>query len=75
MPGFTLAVKLPYAGMFGIKRGGRVVIEAKVDLLISNWAEASSLIVLLAVDVRAVVERLVPPPYRPSSLLILKVSP
>ena len=52
-----------------------MVIEAKVDLLISNRAEASSLIVLLAVDVRAVVERLVPPPYRPSSLLILKVRP
>ena len=73
--GFTLAVKSLYAGMFSIKRGGRTVIEAKVDLLISNRAEASSLIVLLAVDVSAVVERLVPPPHRPSSLLILKVRP
>ena len=52
-----------------------MVIEAKVDLLISNRAEASSLVVLLAVDVSAVVESLVPPPYRPSSLLILKVRP
>ena len=48
------------------------MIEAKVDLLISNRAEASCLIVLLAVDVRAVVERLVPPPYWPSPFLILK---
>ena len=47
-------------------------IKMKVYSLISVRAQSRRLVVLLAVDVGAVVERLVPPPNWPSPFLILK---
>ena len=48
-------------------------IKMKVYSLISVRTRSRCLVVLLAVDVCAVVERLVPPPHWPSSFLILEV--
>ena len=48
-------------------------IKMKVYSLISVRTQSRCLVVLLAVDVCAVVERLVPPPHWPSSFLILEV--
>ena len=48
-------------------------IKMKVYSLISVRTQSGCLVVLLAVDVCAVVERLVPPPHWPSSFLILEV--
>ena len=51
---------------------GRPSIKMKVYSLISVRAQSRCLVVLLAIDVCAVVERLVSPPHWPSPFLVLK---